>query len=218
MTITARNQARITAALASFEAGFTTKAAQKEALAALNSAFGDVNGGHHRWAIEQADAEFSHIDWEGLSDDDMRDTAIARMNAIHARHDMPFDLHQVRERHLVQFEATGDRSVVEYLLGLREAFKGAEIVRVERSENVEKVGKVRESIVALMERRKAQYVEALELGELFGGLPVTVTAHWVTNEHGTTFLRHFFYLRGKLTPLLVIIAAAEELQRRKEAA
>ena len=36
----------------------------------------------------------------------------------------------------------------------------------------------------------------------FGGLLVSVNAHMVvTNDKGMTFVRHFFYLSGKLTPL-----------------
>jgi hypothetical protein len=40
----------------------------------------------------------------------------------------------------------------------------------------------------------------------------------VTNQYGHTFLRTFYFLAGVMTPLNVIIAAAEELERRKKAA
>jgi hypothetical protein len=63
----------------------------------------------------------------------------------------------------------------------------------------------------MIKRRTAQYHEAVELGRLFGGLPVSVTPHLVTNEHNTTFTRCFYYLAGKFTPLSVIMAAADKL-------
>lgn len=40
--------------------------------------------------------------------------------------------------------------------------------------------------------------------------------HYVTNQHGTTFLRAFYYLNGTLTPLSIIIAAAEAKAREAE--
>ena len=57
--------------------------------------------------------------------------------------------------------------------------------------------------------RQEQYNNALRLHDIFGGLPVHANVHYVTNQHGTTFLRAFYYLNGTLTPLSIIIAAAE---------
>jgi hypothetical protein len=59
---------------------------------------------------------------------------------------------------------------------------------------------------------------AIVLGTIFNGLPVQAHTHQVTNQYGTTFLRTFYYLFGDLTPLNIIIAAAEELARREKAA
>ena len=86
---------------------------------------------------------------------------------------------------------------------------------------------IRHSIVEEMERRKAMFVEGLEIGRIFAdlyprknkageiipsaSLPVSVNAHWVRGHKGTDFVRHFFYLRGKLTPLQTIMAIAQTL-------
>jgi hypothetical protein len=104
------------------------------------------------------------------------------------------------------------------MIALRQAIKDAEILPVPaKPESEARAEVVRKSVVDMMEARKAQYVHALELGRLFGGLPVSVNAHWVHGHKGARFVRHFFYLYGRLTPLNLIIAAAEQLEREKEA-
>jgi hypothetical protein len=45
---------------------------------------------------------------------------------------------------------------------------------------------------------------------------VSVTPHHVTNQFGTSFIRCFYYLDGKMTPLNIIMAAAGQLEREKE--
>jgi hypothetical protein len=208
----ARTNTRLDQALAAFEAGFTTKAAQKQAMADLNSAWSEINGAHHTWAIAKADAEFAGTDWDNAADETYR----ARYDAIQSAHDLPFDLHQVRGKHMGQMCDIDAVEATKTLMLQREAFKAAEIVKVERPAAVEKAERVRETILELMARRQTQYVEAVALGELFGGLPVSVSAHWVTNQFGTQFLRRFYFLQGKLTPLNIIICAAEELERRAD--
>lgn len=76
---------------------------------------------------------------------------------------------------------------------------------------------MRESLADLMQRRGEQYAHAVKLGEVFGGMPVTANTHWVVNEHGHGFWRTFWYLDGELTPLNVLVAAHQELERRKAA-
>ena len=79
----------------------------------------------------------------------------------------------------------------------------------------EKVETVRRSIIEGMERRKTQDVDGLDMADCFGGLPVTVNARMATNDKGIVFVRHFFYLRGKRTPLKTIIAIAEKLEQEQ---
>ena len=83
------------------------------------------------------------------------------------------------------------------------------------SEVEKKQKQVIETVTDMIKRRTAQYHEAVELGKLFGGLPVSVTPHLVTNEYNTTFTRCFYYLNGKFTSLAVILAAASKLEEEK---
>jgi hypothetical protein len=69
----------------------------------------------------------------------------------------------------------------------------------------------------MMELRKSQYARGLELHEIFGNLRVSANVHMVRNQHGTTFIRAFYYMDGKLTPLNMILAVAQEIQRREDA-
>jgi len=75
---------------------------------------------------------------------------------------------------------------------------------------------VTETVVDLIKRREAQYHEAVDLGRLFGGYPVSVTPHLVTNEYGTTFTRCFYYWAGKFTPLQVILGAIDTLKAERD--
>lgn len=183
-----------------FEAGFASKAAQKRAMDDLNCAYR-----YEREALMKTilaartpeTAEQNHADYW----------------AVFA------DLHQVRERHFEIAARYADTfGIVREMIALRAAIKDAEIIAAPRNESAAKVEAIRKTITEEMERRKAQYIEALEIGRHFGGLPVSVNAHWVHGHKGTVFLRHFFYLRGKLTPLNLIMAAAEQLEREDQAA
>lgn len=191
----------IDAATAAFNVGFSSKAGQKAALADLNRAYSMLRDAAHKAQIDAAPMPIN---------DDYQ----TRM-AFFAENEMPFELHQVRERHLPIFEKwTQNSAVVASLRELRETIKGAEITPPVKAEPSKYEVKARETLMDLITRRKSQYLEAIHLGEVFGGLPVSANTHMVTNEHGTTFLRTFYYLNDKLTPLNLIIAAAEELERR----
>jgi len=104
------------------------------------------------------------------------------------------------------------------LVELRRVFKESTVVKPAPKDDriSEKQKQVTETVVDMINRRVAQYHQAVELGRLFGNLPVSVTPHLVTNEHNTTFTRCFFYLSGKLTALSVIMAALDTLNREKE--
>mgnify|MGYP001156857893 FL=1 len=133
--------------------------------------------------------------------------------------DVPFDLHQIRTKHMHLFSDDLGNDLDE-LVTLRVLLKELEVVKpAPKSDRITaKQAEVTETVVDLIERRMAQYHEAVELGRLFGGLPVSVTPHQVTNEYNTTFTRCFYYLAGKFTPLSVIMAAADKLAREKEEA
>lgn len=199
----------VDAALDAFNQGFTSKSAKQSALRDLGRAYEMLRDALHKAVCASAPelsdpANPSEAEWAARGD-------FFRANEV------PFELHQVRDRHLVLFGTwTGNGDELRRLIELRATIKDAEVVPPVKAEKSERLVRVEATLRDLMETRRAQYLEAVELGELFGRLPVTANTHWVINEHGTRFLRTYFYLRGKLTPLNVIVAAAEELERRKE--
>jgi hypothetical protein len=199
-------------ATAAFEAGFLSEAARKRAQQDVSRAYEAIRDLAHHAQIDYANAT------PGL------DVAPGR-GEFFAANEMPFDLHQVRDRHLPIFERFGGRAeVVRSLIDLRAAIKAAPVAPAPARPEVEiKAERVRLSIVEEMKRRNVAFVERLDAARFFnelyprrdGGiaLPVSVNAHWVHGHKGAVFLRHFFYLRGVLTPLNTIIAIAETLER-----
>lgn len=128
------------------------------------------------------------------------------------------DLHCWRPKHSKMFaEFPEIVAEAESLFELRNAIKAAEIEPKKEKEIDPREEKVYKAIAAEMEARKASFVRGLDLAEIFGGLSVYANSHMVTNSHGTTFPRTFFYLFGKLTALDVIIAVHEKRESEKEA-
>lgn len=109
-------------------------------------------------------------------------------------------------------------SDIERLVELRAEIKAAPVNPAPVKEMNPYEVKARAKIADVMAKRQADYVDALELGEIFGGLPVSVNSHVVHGHKGAIFYRNFYYLAGKFMALNVIIAAAQELERRKESA
>jgi len=169
---------------------FAAKAHQKEAQSLLNAAYDRIRSANWVIAIKT------------LSRGD--------------RFDIPMCLFQVREKHMRLFDKKFHNDI-KRLISLRADFKDMPIVKPQpKNSEVEKKQKqVIETVTDMIKRRTAQYHEAVELGKLFGGLPVSVTPHLVTNEYNTTFTRCFYYLNGKFTSLAVILAAAAKLEEEK---
>lgn len=189
----------INRATAAFECGFTSKAAQKRVFDDLNRAFEMLSDELKKKLLTFSSRE--------LSDDDQE-------KFRQAYYDLPHNLHQWKPKHsetmikllpLMKDVVTQIESLVDF----RTAVKSAPIVKVERSNEKEVVERVTKSVMEIMERRKEQYNRALDLYDLFNGLPVHANVHYVVNQHGTVFLRCFYYLNDTLTPLSVIIAAAQ---------
>mgnify|MGYP006976758686 CR=1 FL=1 len=199
---------RITEAQASFEAGFLSMAAKKRALDQLNRAYDAIREAAHGAQIDHANGN------PALNSVGENRFSFFREN------DLPFGLHQVRDRHVEIIEKwAGLGQTVREMIALREAIKEAEIAPAPAKPEIEqKAEAVRKAVIDEIEKRKAQFVEGLEVARMFGGLPVAVNAHLVRGHKGAIFLRHFFYLRGKLTPLNMIIAIAEAYEAEKEAA
>lgn len=180
------------AALTALNAGFTSKADAQRASADINRAY-DL----HKCAIR-----------DGL----LADRTIANWNDLYWG--IPDYPHNWKPRHSEAFAAWADEvAAIEKLVDLRAAVKAAPIVPPAPNAEKARVEAITTSIRDLLTRRGEQYNRALRLAEVFGGLPVTANVHLVTNEHGTTFLRAFYYLAGEFTPLNVILAAADKLER-----
>lgn len=186
-----------------FEAGFTSKASKKAATDDLNSA-----------------AELLRREYRDVCLN-MRDGDLKMPKRADEAYWMNTDLHlwNAKRRaellgYLPEVETVADR--FDDLAALRAQIKDAEIVKTERKADEREV-KVMKSIRDMMELRKSQYERGLRLHDLFNGLPVTGNVHYVTNQHGTTFLRTFYYLLGQLTPLNVILGVMDAKAREAEA-
>lgn len=191
------------AAQDAFNAGFASKAAQQRCLSDLNRAYEQLRNALHSAVCNAAPA---------LSDNanptqEEWDARVAHFNA----NEVPFDLHQVRDRHVALFaQWTANDALVRDLINLRAEAKAAAIQPVAKVNIVtETEKKVRETLKEMIERKTAQFHEGVRLVEIFGRLPVSVTPHWVVNDKGTGFIRCFYYLNGKLTALNVILAVLE---------
>lgn len=206
MTKTAAD--RIEIAQAAFEAGFLSMAAKKRAQEELSRAYEAIRTAAHDRQITRANERFG---------DDYQ----ARMEFF-ANNELPFELHQVRDRHITIITYWTNAETIRDLsaaIALRAEIKAAELAPAPvKPEAAQKAEAIRKTITEQMEARKAQYIEALDIARHFNGLPVSVTAHWVHGHKGARFIRHFFYLRGKMTALQVILAAAETYEREQEAA
>ena len=203
--MTARTPAfYIDRATARFEAGFTSKAAQKAALQDLNNAYELLKSRILSLVLKLDPAARTK---------EHEDTYWGLADYPHNWKPKHSDL-AVR----VFPESAATVAEIESLVEFRAAVKAAPIVKTERNAEVEKIERVTKSIRDLMELRKEQYNRALKQHDIFGGLNVHANVHLVTNQYGTTFLRAFYYLNGFLTPLAIIIAAAETKAREAAAA
>jgi hypothetical protein len=223
---TARAEKRTTSAIDQFNAGFASKAAKQRALADLNTAYNSLREIWHTEIIEAAPHTETMMAERGSywsfnrviqasSADLMFETMMAERGSYFEANDTPFDLHQVRDHHAPIFGAHWDK--INMLRDLRESFKAQEIVApVKTQTTVQKIEeRVTESLEALMERRQAQFIDGCELHDIFKGLPVSVNAHWVHGHKGSVFIRRFYYMAGKLTPLNIICAVLDA--KREEA-
>lgn len=187
-----------------FEAGFTSKAGQKRAFEALA----------HAADLLRKDVHAICFDLRGHaqgSEFPERASSAYWMN---------FDLHLWNEKRRAELlgylpEAEAIANQYDDLAALRKAIKAAPVVKAERKAD-EREARIMKSIRELMELRKSQYERGLKLHDLFGGLSVSGNVHYVTNQHGTTFLRTFYYLCGALTPLKVIFAVMDTKAREAE--
>jgi hypothetical protein len=209
-THAARAQKHLADALDAALDEFPSKAAQKRVLDTLNRAYDaarDAYGDLYRVELFANDERFGGRDaWPAGEFLDARE--------------VPFDLHHVRDHHVARIaEYSAELAeVVEAARTARADVKAtpvaAKVLKTDEETEARKIA-ISRTIREEMERLGRMYHEALDLGRAFGGLPVSANVHLVTNQHGTTFVRAFYYLAGKRTPLNVILAAADTLAREK---
>lgn len=84
------------------------------------------------------------------------------------------------------------------------------------SETVSKEVQIKSDIYAIIQKRRESFVRGLDLADKFNGLQVHVNAHMVYCQNREPYVRHFFYLFGKLTALNTIIAVAEEHKNKNK--
>ena len=189
---------------------FANKARQKEALGYLNRAYEMLTNILRECYVPHCTFE------EGFGYN------MCELYAIY--NDVPFDLHQIRlEKHYDAFKTptTNDATnaiILEKLVNKRNDFKNIAVVkpRPKNKKEQEVSEKVIKTFEEMFKLRKAQYDRALDVGKHFNYLPVHIKPHRVTNEYGTTFTRCFYYLSGVLTPLNIIMAAAQKLEADKK--
>lgn len=192
-------------ALDLFNAGFNSKAKQKQATDYLNR------------AAEHAAAAFRRvlIDSGRLHSEDGVETK------EHQAYWFNFDLHlwnAKRKTQLLELYPAAEEFALQMddLAALRAQVKAAEIAPLPPKGEDERVVRVMTSIKELMERRQQQYARGLELHDLFNGLVVHANVHMVCNQFGTVFPRTYFYMFGTLTPLQVILAVAQKKAEEAE--
>lgn len=186
-------------AINALNAGFTTKSGQKDAISDATRAFD-----------KQAQAIRNIL---------LDDRTIGGDNWSELYYYVPA-MHNWKAKHDATYAFAGDDIIqtINDLIALRATIKAATIAAVAPREVSKYEAATTKTLAELIELRQTQYLRAIDLGTIFNGLPVSANTHQVTNQYGHTFLRTFYFLDGVMTPLNIIIAAAEELARRKEAA
>jgi hypothetical protein len=188
---------------------FTSKAAQKRVLDRLNKAYEYAS---HAYAdLYRADltaklAGTSERDNEAIS-------------LFFSSREVPFDLHHVRDLHIDRIKEYSAElaDLVTRARDLRIDTKACEIVAPVKANAAEvaKVAQIHRTIGEEMRRLEKMYHRGLDLGRLFGGLNVYANVHLVTNQHGTNFLRAFYYLEGTRTPLNTLLAVLQKLEEER---
>ena len=189
------------AALDAMNAGFSSKAAQKRAL-------DDVTRAYEMLRRQVQNACLASKGGTGPMTDAVTDIY----------YNCPSYPHAFRAKHAaaVRIEFPELEAVVanlESLAALRNAIVSTVITPPAKDETKAHTARVIESIAALMARRKVQFAMAFDLTDVLGDKcrinGFSCTSHYVTNAHGTQFIRTFYYLFGKLTPLNTILAGAQ---------
>jgi hypothetical protein len=96
------------------------------------------------------------------------------------------------------------------LKNLADAIKLADITPVQPKIVDPVVERAYKTIQEQIETTKSNVLYGLKLTELFGNLPVSVTAHYCHMNNGTSYLRCFWFMAGHMVKLSDIIATLQK--------
>ena len=190
--------------------GFTSNAAKQRILSDLNNAFDKLNTQAMGEVLNaRPDMEIGGWDAQNV----WRKTEAGKENSADYW-DMSTTLHNLKEKHLVIVDKYCElRNTMEDLKEARTVVKATPITKIVKEET--KADIVRTYVEKSLEDRIEDYLQKLDLTRHFG-MTVWANAHWVTNQYGSTFIRHFYYLNGNLTALNTICAIAQTLKDEED--
>tara|TARA_X000000368_G_scaffold158147_1_gene124596 strand:- start:96 stop:659 length:564 start_codon:yes stop_codon:yes gene_type:complete len=129
-------------------------------------------------------------------------------------YDLPFDLCHVREKHRPILQHLSiDCDLVFKLVEYRKQFKDFDIVKPTKKDDLATTMKIINDTVGYTKEYPSESQRNLE--HYFGKdlwKRVTYTWHFVTNSHGTRFIRVFWFLDGKLTKLSELLLLSREIK------
>ena len=184
------------------DAGFATKAAQKEALQICQRAYELVRHSMQGAYLDRP-MEERHAD------------ALAT--------DLYYAAHNLHEFTAARFEQARkvfpgsmveELATIERLQALRDAIKAAAITPIAKRQVNETEKRVVSYLRSLHESRMQQYLDGVNLSEVIGGVNAYARSHYVNYGTSQQFIRAMYFLNGRRTALNVIIAVAEEFSRR----
>lgn len=193
-----------------YNAGFTTKAAQKQALDYLSRAYEKIRDNIGYKILDIRNAKFNIF--EEIDPECNRLTDLYYL--------LPYNLCHYRTiKHGEQLIDMFPEMVaqMEYLFELYTTIKSADIHKVApKICNQEEVIRIEKTLSEIFAASKESFDRTMRLAELFKGVPVSVTPHMVWMNNGTRYVRYFYYVAGKMTALNTIIAAMETYEREQE--
>lgn len=98
------------------------------------------------------------------------------------------------------------------LKNLADAIKLADINPVQPKVVDPVIERAYKTIQDQIETAKSDVVYGMKLVEIFGNLPVSVTAHYCHMSNGTSYLRCFWFLAGRMVKLSTIIATLQKIK------
>jgi S-adenosylhomocysteine hydrolase len=140
------------------------------------------------------------------------------MSKLFDEYRIPHALHEVREKHFeIAAKFSSEFGIVRELIELRNAIKNAPIEKVLRAPKTSpRMEAMKRTLIEELEARKAN-IAAAHASANFSiqneHVPhVSIHGHWVWGHKGTKFVRHFWYLNGRVTAENTIAAVFQKLE------